>query len=225
MAQRIGLVFVHGISQTEQDRSIMPSAFARRSEQYSSNVFESTSVAAWRSLGAWGKDLIDLELHPQRRDEAMSDVSDSIISVTKQCDKLVICGHSIGQIISLMALHWICRSGHLPTKFSLVTIGGPLGNPSLAVRAYLSWGRRVASLPLPINIMEWVDVWNSDDPICAHPVLGYNQPINASRVEQVVVSGHPWIGDPLKEHSSYLDSEHVWSILTASAHALRFLSS
>lgn len=228
---RVALVFVHGISATPNDVAKMRErvgAFAAL------HGFCGGYVAGWRSLGTWRDDLIDLALHPQRRFEAVQDVRNGITDVAAKADVdgLLVVGHSMGQVMALGAL-----SSRPPVPAKLLSLGGPLGNASPAVRDFVGWARAFQ----PPAVREWVDVWNREDPVCTDGVLGlgpaialsvlrtvlpdeitpareaslsrlpsgYMRPSRCDRSIEVAVPSVPSLANPVAEHSSYFNVPDV----------------
>lgn len=202
------LFFVHGINHSPSERAVLGLKVRElvRSTKLD-DVFRNVHVGAWRSLGSWAFDLEDLLVRPQRREEAVNDVCNSLVRSAwgLKSGRLVAVGHSMGQPLLVNALRRATAENLLPPKVSirLVTVGGPIGNTNPVSTGYMKWAHR-GELGIP-----WTDVWNAEDPICCDLILhsisnGYRPP-EGSRPFRVVAPGTPTPWDPTKEHSAYFE--------------------
>lgn len=165
----VGIVFVHGISNGREAREGMRERFCTHLRNF--NVpFEDqyVSAAIWRSSGRFDYDLDILYRVDGLRMDAIDDVAQGIMTMHDKLPangRLLIVPHSMGQVLAYCAADMLSESGQLTKPYSMLSLGGPLGNTNPVYRSYLSFARRRGPLT---KAVEWYDVYNTDDPICAN---------------------------------------------------------
>lgn len=212
-----GLVFVHGIAQGPDERATM---FDRVHQIVKdgglSEMFDPGLIgcAQWRSLGSWTDDLADLGLHKFRCQEAEEDVARQIDQMRWRVagettrdnpGGLVVVGHSMGQILSALALKRLVETAKetpLPVEITLVTVGGPLGNKGVSALFLKDAYKELMTQKDKLQL-HWVDIWNPDDPVCCDPIFGYNKPSFVDTAIKVEAPGSPDPLRPTMEHSTY----------------------
>ena len=219
------LVFVHGLNNGPAERAQMLGKLHQQVAKWGlTELFPEvfTAVAQWRSLGSWALDLADMAVHPQRRAEAAQDVAKvvdlmrwRVASLDQEpVGKVVVVSHSMGQVHTKEGLQLLPQHEALDhVEVVHVSLGGPLGNMSPVFRSYLAW-----ALDPPRGGV-WHDVWNPDDPVCSDPMLtvttgrGYAKPFEGIQAHKLVFAGKPTPLDPLREHSSYFESDFVAKVI------------
>lgn len=232
----LGFVWIHGINQSESDLRDMQDWILRHLRQFGLlDRFCQTDgtpmvwCAQWRSLGSFLGDLEDLSRHRTRREEATLDIQNTIRQAWTTLETyrygtartaLLVCAHSMGQPLGLMALHGLQKDSTYPVRTSLLSVGGPLGNQDPVVRRFLHtgvdgsyWVRHLVPQK-PTALFEWTDVWNPLDPVCCAPVLGYSAYPGACGT-MFKVMGQPPILNPLernvtKYHGMYFEYDEIW---------------
>lgn len=236
-----GVVFVHGISTSRAERKAWYPTILNKLVELGMDDYiikdgkAHLHIAEWRSLGDFAGDLEDLFRWKVRRDDAVDDVADTIYrawgdltdAVGPNKSGLVVMAHSMGQPISIMALKNITKYSlePFPVTTSLLTIGGPLRNNNPVFDKYLSVGMGKkensglltpwvkALVPSkPVQIKEWVDVYNVHDRICHDQFLGSKAYPGSSEV-MFNYPGTPSPFDPVGEHSSYFKTRECYDIL------------
>lgn len=238
MNGQCGIIFVHGINNGPNERpDIKPRLEAALHRFGVRNLFTLISVAEWRSKGDFALDLLDLcsPLQDVRRNEAVRDVALQIGAVIEELCKratdaeppdtvfprLLVVGHSMGQVISRMALEELAKRWkdrrRAPIPISLLTLGGPIGNPDMAVQKGLHWVPESCKMNVPPawHLVEWRDGINREDPIPCLPVFGTHHNIPGTLTFEAPAPGHPTPGNPLAEHGSYFVTPHAFEHVNA----------
>lgn len=217
-----GFVFVHGINQSPDDYHSMQQV-ADTLASRASIPFAHVWVGMWKSLGGFMADLAGLSTNLKMRTDAVSDVKTVIQHAWNTLQgtddpHLLVCGHSMGQVVALMALDDLGCGRAFPVKTSLLTLGGPVGNANPVVRAYFvrdvmwrPWGLVPSK---PAGVSRWVDMYNPLDPVCHDPVCGSTKPGGSDHVVFRVPGQHPLpIPNPFKLieefHGKYLEAPEV----------------
>lgn len=235
--RRIGLTFVHGISNGPSDRlGMRDRVLTFLSHGNASEIFkkpENTDryvwVAQWESVGDFFMDLAVLT-KADWRNKAIQDISNRIFEseqqLLKDCQSdeprplHIVLMHSMGQPLGISALAGISKSTGLKLDTIVISIGGPLGNKNPIFKDYLSWCFRptLFGQKMPKEIKQWIDVANHDDPICCDPAIehltpkcGYQKPKGVTSC--IESPGKLNLHDPMQEHSSYFTSEKLFDLL------------
>jgi hypothetical protein len=236
-----GIVFVHGINQSEADLEGMQARIEAHLQRFGAleqfrNEDQTLNVwcAKWRSLGDFVADLIDLFRYPVRRDQAFSDIQTTIRSAWSSLQgraersSLLVMAHSMGQPLAVAALHGLQgavpgASPSFPVPTSLLSMGGPLGNDDPVVQEYLSRGLngkpwvRLFCPRKPEALTDWKDMFNPLDPVCHSPLLGSSTYPGS---EHIVfrVPDQPDLPRPLTNgiseyHSAYFEYQNTYSLV------------
>lgn len=205
------LVFCHGINVGAAERAGIPAWLeARTMEHGVRDTFRSVTVAAWASSGFFMEDLAALGAHSAVRKAAVQSVWRHLVATLREGPALVV-AHSMGAPLAVTALTWVAEKA---PRCSLLTVGGPLGNPW--ARAYLNWVPPSAwhGPPAQLGLVEWLDVWSPEDPICGGaPFPGGPELYRAFPAADPVrmdCPGHPNPLMPLAEHSEYFKVRRFW---------------
>lgn len=223
------LVFVHGLANGKDERVLLRGRMRAQFEKHGCGAqLESNDIsdapiremtfAEWRSRGSWTTDLLDLG-HPDqiRANEAVEDVGKEIRSACASGETIVV-AHSMGQVLARLAITQM--SVTLRSRITLISAGGPIGNPALfASMAFQPW------FSLALNRSPrctWIDVINPDDRICCDRFLGHEKPPGCGSVVQIDVPGKPLPFDAIGEHGGYFDSPAFFGVVK---HAVRRIES
>lgn len=243
----VGLLFVHGISNGRSAREGMRDRFKLCLKEFNVPFTDQyVDAAIWRSSGRFDYDLDILYRVDGLREDAIDDVATAVMRLHDKLPpngRLLVVGHSMGQVLGYCALDMLKDTGKLVKPFSYLSLGGPLGNTNPIYKSYLAFARRRG----PLRGLEWVDVWNPDDPICAnivsperlidllplpksivsnvfhqmtHAIASLDpkhgnmyQPYENMRYMSIEYPGDFQPTDPMREHSSYFKSKECFDTL------------
>lgn len=208
------LVFVHGLANSKEARQARFSQLRKTMvDRGVFDLFSMVGMAAWRSRGTWAMDLADLA-HPDgvRANEAIDDVRKEILEALAVVDDVLVLGHSMGQVLSVLAVAGLNQG----SRIHLLTMGGPLGNALFAGPISLCpWSRPAFTGDPPCPL--WHDVWNPDDRICCAVGAGYGTPTGAHSSIRIDVKGQPLPLDMIGEHGGYFHSDEVYDLIKKQA--------
>ncbi len=229
-----GIVVVHGINNSLAERQAMQGWLLDRMAAY--GLFDrmvrvsggspepalcSVTIGQWDSTGNGLKDIFNLYNNAGLRRKAIGsvkasflDAQDDLYELADQKSRtpyLLVVGHSMGQVLSTLALMELSRDPSFQIPVYLLTFGGPLGNGSPAFRLYLRWA--TSQIPgCPPCAHKWVDVFNPDDGVPHHPLFG-SRAYPGSQHVVFQFLGKPPLWAPFQEHGSYFEDPFCYGLM------------
>ena len=188
------------------------------------------TAAVWRSSGDFAADLDLLSRLPSLREDAIADVADQIEQHAADLEKssvldalgsipaikpaLLVMGHSFGQVFSYLALRKLVDEKRINIPFSLLTLGGPLGNPNPIFRSYLKFARKGQLKQADGSLAIWRDLYNPEDGVCSnnlspHVMMGLLPAMHSNAMSVLVGSLDAFGGHSLDLHVNFENAQSV----------------
>jgi len=228
--RRCGVVFVHGISTGRATRATIRPRMLRLLEKHAivPRLVEERYVnaALWRSSGDFAADLDIIARLPGLRDDAISDVADSIEQLAGSLEHaglsggdalpptMLVMGHSFGQVFGYMALRKLVDERRISIPFSFLSLGGPLGNPNPIFRQYLNFARKGPLKRMDGSLAAWSDMYNEDDAVCSnnlspHVLMSLLPAMHSNALTMLIGAVNQLGGHSLDLHSNFENAQSV----------------